>query len=193
MSLAGLMTALVEYVDDRLLNDVGVQTERRLSYHGDKLPADCCTEGGTLALLWAEGRTGDSFPATSASARVDPCAKLHMVTFDLRYLRCTPNVEVTPQGVTVNEYYDSLWNAYGLLLADVGDGVARALTALQCLAATPHRPTDPSLDTLEVAVLSNLARLGSLRLRDWSPIVPDGGCAGVRWRVDVAATPQAAS
>lgn len=193
MSLSGLMTALVEYVDDRLLNDVGVETERRLSYHGQVLPADCCTEGGTLALLWNEGRSGDTFPASSAAARTDPCAKLHMVTFDLRYLRCTPKVEVTPAGVTVNEHYDSLWNAYALHMADVADGVARALTALQCLATTPHRPADPTLDGFELAVLSHVARLGSLRLRDWSIIVPDGGCAGVHWRVDVAASPQAAS
>lgn len=194
MSASGLMTAVLEYTADRLVNDAGADApDRILSYHGTVLPADCCTEAGTLACMWADGRAGDKMPTSSATAQVDPCAKLHQVTLDVRWLRCTPKVEVSPQGVTVNASFDTLWNDYALTMVDVADTVARQFTELQCLATKPHRPDDPELDEYELAVLANLARIGSFRLLDWSPIVPSGLCAGVHWRLAVAATPQATS
>lgn len=181
MSLSALMNAVVEYVGDRLVNDVGRPVpDRMLRYHGT-LPHDCCTDDGFLAVNWTDGRASDEGTGSAASKRNDPCAQRAMVTLVVRYVICWPDPPTVEGVPVVDDAYDTEVNMKAGMLADVEDGITRALVALGCRGAGP-------VDQYEAAVWRNHAGT-SLRFVDASPILPLGKCAGVQWRLHVAPLP----
>jgi hypothetical protein len=173
MSLSGVLTALAEYVGDAIVNDCGRPVpDRVIRYHGT-LPNDCCTDNGFLAVNWQTGFASVTFPA-AATGTADPCRGLPVVEVRLRYVVCWDAPEVTQQGVTVNAEQDARWDADAAMLAEVADGVTRALLRLTC---------EISLDPLFVAVMDEVGPKHWLRFVAADPIVPLGGCAGVQWRL----------
>jgi len=178
MSLSMLMTTLAEYVGDVLVNDCGAPApDRVLRYHG-AIPADCCTENGTLAVSWNDGFGSQDFPNNGANAKAAPCSAIPLYSLSIRYRVCWPVPEANANGV---ELIDPQWDGVAAQLADVADCVSRALLSLACTTPAP-------LDSFQRAVLANVSR-GWLRFVDVAPILPLGGCAGVLWRMSAAPTP----
>lgn len=182
MSLSGLMTAMAEYVGDVLVNDCGRPVpDRMLRYHGT-IPDDCCSEAGTLAVSWADGRAASEFPSSSANLKNDPCLSLPIYTLTVRYRVCWPVPDVDEGGV---QLLDAEWDETAAMLADTADCVARELAALSCAGAARNDP-------FVAAILAQVSR-GWLRYVDVAPSVPTGGCAGVLWRLYAAPTPGSVS
>lgn len=173
MSLSGLMTALAEYVGDSIVNDCGrPPPDRVLRYHG-VLPHDCCTDNGFLAVNWFTEYASTTFPV-AATGSGDPCTGLPVAEMRLRYVVCWSEPEVTQQGVTINDEQDATWDVTAGMLAEVADGVSRALLRLTC---------DVSVDDLALAVVREVGAPSRLRFVACDPITPLGGCAGVQWRL----------
>jgi hypothetical protein len=169
MSLSGVMTALAEYVGDSIVNDCGrPPPDRVLRYHGT-LPHDCCTDNGFLAVNWQQQFLSTIFPL-QATGSADNCAGRPVAEIRLRYVVCWPAPEVGTNGVVLE---DERWDGAAATLAEVADGVARALLRLTC---------EPPLDPLGQAVVEQAGR-GWLRFIGADPILPDGTCAGVQWRL----------
>lgn len=179
MSLSGLMNAVVEYVGDRLVNDIGRPVpDRMLRYHGP-LPHDCCTDDGMLSVHWTDARTTAVGVGSTANEANNPCVQRPMVTLVVRYVICWPEPDIVEGVPRIDDAYDAAVNEKAGMLADVQDGITRALAALGC-----GEPVDQFVD----AIWRNIAGT-SLRFVDASPILPGGGCAGVLWRVHVAPLP----
>jgi hypothetical protein len=183
MSLAGLETAVVEYVGDRLVNDVGRPVPDRLvRYHGP-LPHDCCTDNGFLAIHWTDGRANAGGVGSSAADRDDPCVQRPFVTLVVRYVICWPDPP-TVQGVPApDDVYFATVDQKAAMLADVEDGITRALVGLGC-----GLHSGVGLDPYMLAVAAQSVRR-SVRFVDAAPIVPLGKCAGVQWRLHVGPLP----
>lgn len=183
MSLSTLMTALIEYVGDVIVNDCGRPIpDRLLSYQG-VIPDDCCSESGLLAASWADGRPVVKFPAQLASSEPDVCAAAPVYTISIRYRVCWPVPELNDDGIEVNPVQDAKYNEVASMLADVADCVARELISLSCVAggSTP--------DPFAQAVLDNVSPRKWLRYVDAQAERALGGCTGVTWRVYAAPSP----
>lgn len=152
-----LETALAEFVGDVLVNDCGRPVpDRVLRYHGT-LPNDCCTDNGVLAVSW-----------NTITPQGTECSAFPQAEVRLRYVVCWPVAEVDERGVTVD---DATWDQRAAMLADVADCVTRGLLGLSC--------SDD--DPLAQAVAA--ATVGRIRFLAAEPITPQGGCAGVQWRL----------
>jgi len=172
MSLSGLMTALAEYVGDALVNDVGrPPPDRILRYHG-LLPHDCCTDNGFLAVNWQQEFVSMTFPV-QATGSADNCSGRPVAEIRLRYVVCWEAPAAGPGGVVVSDEQDTRWDTTAGMLAEVADGVTRALLRVTC---------DLPTDELGRAVVEACGR-GWLRFVSADPILPDGTCAGVQWRL----------
>lgn len=188
MSLSALMGALVEYVGDALVNDCGVEApDRILLYHSGNVPADCCTDAGTLVVSWSTGFASQDFPAAISGARADPCAARPVYTITIHYRRCWPVPNVDSEGVEVSPVQDAVYNAAAALFADVSECVTRALLRLNCRSG--NVVVDAEVVDLQRAILDQVSGAGWLRFVDTSPTVPSGGCAGVLWRLHAAPRP----
>lgn len=170
MSLSGLLTAVGEYVGDTLVNECGRPAPEVLRYHGT-LPNDCCTDDGVLSVSWEREQAFLKFPASSAGA-AEPCPGLPMVRLIVRYVVCWPVPDVLAESGTVLDYPG--WDLRAATLADVADCVTRALIRLQC-----SPPDGPFADAVVAA-----AGRDRFRFVESTPILPGGGCAGVRWHAD---------
>jgi hypothetical protein len=183
------MTATVEYVADALVNDLGrPEPDRMLLYHGN-IPHDCCTDDGFLAVHWENGRANAGGTGSSASDVNDPCVQRPMVTLVVRYVVCWPDPPTRDGLPYVDAVYDASVNSTAGMLADVEDGVVRALVGLGC-ALNSIAGVD------EAAIVEEIRRNTagrSLRFVDATPILPSGECAGVQWRLHVAPSPTPAS
>lgn len=180
MSLANTMTALVEYVGDRLVNECGRPIPSRvLRYHGT-LPADCCTDEGDLSVSWADGIASDVFP-TGRNASAVPCAQRTIYTLTVRYRVCTPIPPVDSAGVEVSDPLDARYDLFAAMLADTADCIADALIQLSCPVVDPDQYEGAVTDAVQ-----------SILFRDATPILPAGGCAGLLWRVYVSPKPAGA-
>ena len=83
---------------------------------------------------------------------------------------CWPVPETTDNGVVI---LDSSWDSRASILADHADCVARALMRLSC---DPDRQ-DPFVEAI-------ISQTGSMvRYIETTPLVPQGGCAGVQWKL----------
>lgn len=185
MGVSALMTALVELVGDVLVNDVLLPApDRALRYYGLTMPKDCCTENGYLVATWADGRASTKFPASAASQQDDLCSAKLVTTISVRWVRCWPVPQATEDGLLLTPEQDAEWDRVSALLTDAAEIVARNLISLECV-----NPLDPDLDSFVKAVVDEVAPLRWLRFLDVAPIVPDGGCAGVLWRLQAAARP----
>lgn len=170
MSLSTLETAVVEYVSDVLQVECGRPApDRILRYHTD-LPDDCCSDDGTLAVSWAEEHPSSTFPNSSAAAQ-QPCPGIPVVTLRVQYVVCWPAPQADASGVQLR---DADWDETSAMLADVADNVSRALMRLSC---DPDRN-----DPLVAAVLTEVPR-NWVRFVDVTPRRPQGGCAGIIWRL----------
>lgn len=189
MSLSSLMNGVVEYVADALVNDVGRPVpDRILRYHG-ALPHDCCTDNGFLAVHWDGGRAVTGGTASSASDKNDPCVQKPMVTLVVRYVVCWPEPPLDAEGLPyIDTTYDVTVNEKAGMLADVEDGIVRALVGLGC-ALNSQTTGDPAI----VETIRRTSAGRSLRFADAAPILPSGKCAGVLWRLHVAPLPGPAS
>ena len=172
MSLAELETALVEFVGDALVNDCNRPVpDRVLRYHGT-LPNDCCTDNGTLAISWSRLFLSSRFPS-AATAPDDVCGGNMVAEVRLRYVVCWPVPEIDENGVVI---IDDEWDTRAAMLADVADCVSRQLVGLSCEPLVG----DPYVDGVLAATVAS----GKwLRLVDVEPLPPQGGCAGVQWRL----------
>lgn len=175
MSLSALLTAVVEYAADVIVNDLGrPEPDRILRYHGN-LPHDCCTDAGFLTVQWVSEYPSATFPNPSASS-ASPCEGTPAVELRVRYVVCWPEPETTASGVVVSDAYDTRVDALTAVLADVADGVFRAFLRLSC-------PGTAAFDPAAADVLAAAARV---RAVDATPITPSGMCAGVQWRLYAA-------
>lgn len=170
MSLSGVLTALIEYVGQVLVDDCGRPTPRVLRYHG-VMPHDCCTDDGFLVGSWERLYPSTSFPNQTATGAV-PCPGIPVAVLNLRYVVCWPVPPVSENGVTL---IDDAWDAQAAMLADVADCVTRGLMRALC---APPPVTDPLATALMLAVGRD-----RLRLIEATPIPAQGGCAGVQWRL----------
>lgn len=172
MSLAALETAVVEYVADVLVNGCGRPIPDQLTlYHGGALPHACCTDNGQLSVDWAQEYPSTAFPALNTN---DPCSGYLVTELWLRYVVCWPVAKTDPAGAPIfNEAFFTDCNAAAVMLANVADCVARALSVLEC---------DPTaLAGLALAARNAAGR--RTRYMGAQPIRPQGGCAGVQWRL----------
>lgn len=177
MSLSGLMTALVEFVGDVLVNDCGRPVpDRVLRYHG-VIPDDCCTDAGLLAVNWTGGFPSTRFP-TSAASDNDLCVAPGVYGIAIRYRTCWPVPDADEAGVKLA---DAEWDETSAMLADVADCVGRELTDLTCF-LKQGRTADPFID----AVADSIAPRGWLRYAGVAPTIPLGGCTGVTWTLSAA-------
>jgi hypothetical protein len=162
MSLAAVETALAEFVGDVLVNDCGRPVpDRVLRYHGT-LPHDCCTEDGFLVVSWN---------VLTPQGGTDQCAGWPQAELRVRYVVCWPTVDVSPSGVEID---DAGWDEQAAMLADVAHCVTVALMSVTC-------DDDPFATTLMATTVNR-----QLRLVATEPITPQGGCAGVQWRLTYA-------
>lgn len=173
MSLSGLLTGLVEYIGDVIVNDCGVEApERALRYHGARgMPQDCCTDKGYLVAGWDSEWGSKSFPRRNSDPR--ECAIRPAVQITVRYVVCWPIPDLGDGGIRP---LDAEWDAKAATLADLADCVTRALIRLSC------NKIDADHRELADAVLE-LVNTDQLTYVETSPIDPAGGCAGVLWRV----------
>jgi hypothetical protein len=176
VSLGMLMTGIVEYVGDVIVNDCGRPVpDRMLRYHGT-IPSDCCPANGLLAVNWGDGRASESFGSSSGTQQNDPCAARPVYQIQLRYKTCWPVPDADQSGVVL---IDPEWDETAAMLADVADCVTRALIALTCGAVS---------DAFTRAVRDQTAGRW-LRYAATTPILPLGGCAGVLWTLTAAPLP----
>lgn len=179
MSLSGLMTAVVEYAADVIVNDCGRPIPDRVQRYHDDMPHVCCSENGMLAINWTTEQIVGGFPTVPAP---QPCNGFPVSLLNLKYVVCWPPLDVSKAGAVLPEIET---DAIAAMLADVADCVLRALNRLQC---------SPDLtDPLQAAVL---LATGPSRFRPITvtPLAPRGLCAGVRWSMYAAVrTPMAVS
>lgn len=169
VSLSLLETAVAEYVGGVLVDECGrPEPDRILRYHG-RIPADCCTDNGYLAINWESVRPKDP----GGQVRGNPC--LPTATLAIRYVTCWPEPELEEIGTDAR---DDEWDAQSAMYADVADCVARALCRVGCAQRAPDELTDV------------LARCQDFAFLECVPIPPEpsglgggAGCAGVLWRV----------
>lgn len=162
MSLAALETALVEFIGDVLVNDCGRPVpDRVLRYHGT-LPHDCCSDSGFLVVSWN---------VISPQGGGDQCAGWPQAELRVRYVTCWPTVEVDGGSIQLD---DENWDENAAMLADVAHCVSLALMAITC-------SDDPLAEAVVAATVNRQVRLVATE-----PITPQGGCAGVQWRLTVA-------
>lgn len=168
MSLATLMTALVEYAADVIQNDCDRPApDRVLRYHND-LPHFCCTDNGVVSISWANLYGSQSFPANNQG---DPCGAMLVTTIALKYLWCYPVVDRRSWATDENF---ALFDERAAVLADVAECVTRGLLTLSC---------DPDLGDPYVAAVVAAAGQKRVRLIEAAPLAVLGGCTGVRWRL----------
>lgn len=173
MSLSGMLTALVEYVGQVIVDECALPAPGRvLRYHGDA-PADCPADG-QLSVSWERLYPTVQFPASSSTAR-EPCAGYPMFVANVLYLRCWKIPEADETGVALE---DTRWDADSAILADVAECVSRAIIRLSCA---------PSVDPFAKAVTDRAPR-AAIRLLECTPIMPSGDSAGVRWKAYVGLT-----
>lgn len=175
MSLPGLMSALVEYVGDVLVNECDRQVpERVLRYFGRAgLPQDCCTERGVLSVTWDRGWGSQEFPADAVQRTGNPCPGYPVYELVIRYDTCWNVPKKASSGVTL---LDDEWDEDAAELAATADCVARALLRLPCA----------EQGALGQAVLAQLADPERIKLREVATGGPLGGCARLVWRVYAA-------
>lgn len=172
MSSSALMTALLEYVGDVMVNECGLDPgpERVLRYHGARgMPQDCCSEDGYLVASWAREWGSANFPNQARGE--NGCSALPALQYELRYVVCWPVPPVSTSGV---QPIDDRWDEKAAELADVADCVSRALIRLACSTVAD--------DPLRDAVLEQV-RCNQFTFVEAVPIDPGGSCAGVLWRV----------
>ena len=170
MSLSAVLTTLIEYVEDVIVNDCGQPPlVRRLRYFGSGgLPQDGKCIDGVLSVAFDRGWAAKTFPR-DASGEADPCPGLPTYDLALRYDRCWIEPEIDEVGITL---LDSTWDTDSANLSDVADCVARALIAVQCGNASGE---------LAQALLATV-RKNTFRYRE---VVPTRGTSTARltWRI----------
>lgn len=181
MSLSGVLTALLNYAGDVLVNDCGRPAPRVLRYHGI-MPHDCCADPGFLVGSWEREYASSTFPNAGATNPA-PCPGTPVTILILRYVVCWPVPKVSQSGVTL---MDDGWDERAAVLADVADCMSRAFMRLQC--------GPPAADDEYAVALMAATGRERLRLIEATPIAALGGCAGVQWRLyaGVAQGPPAA-
>lgn len=177
MGLSALLTNLIEYVGDVIHNELGQPApDSVFRYHGaDGPPHDCCSEAGFITAGWERTYLSSIFPAPDAN-KTRPCAGPPATEIGIRFVKCWPVPDADETGVAVDYL---AWDAASAVLAEVQDGVTRALTRLSC--ASPNQ--EPFLSTLVPAGVTQ-----HFRFREARPIPPRGGCSGVLWLVAAAIT-----
>lgn len=163
--LAAALTAYAELVGDTLVNTCGLPVPKRvLRYHGGPVPDDVGCEGDGILSVWWE------YPMTPQEQRPNvPCPGLLDVTLAARWMTCWKVPTVTAQGITL---FDATWDTRAAVLADAAECVARVLMRMDCTDVDPNE-----------YVAAVKAGLRSPRLVDVSPVAPQGGIAGVLWRI----------
>lgn len=172
MSLSALLTAVVEYVGDSIVNDCGRPIPTKvMRYHGT-MPDACCTDDGVLSISWSSGFPSATFPSRST----DPCNGPPVYTIEVRYVTCWAGIDPTATGSVILP--DDQWDADAAILADVADCVARALTRLSC--------GSPDLGDPFVAAIYEQAARGKVQWSETTIVRPGGLCAGITWKLYAA-------
>lgn len=173
MSLSALLTAVVEYVGDELVNTCDRPAPGRvLRYFGTAgLPQDLgCDSDGVLSISFDRGYPSEAFPADSSS-RPPSCTAFPVYVVAIRYDVCWTEPEIDPDGITL---IDDTWDADAAMLSDVADCIARALIHLTCGTATSEKAQ---------AVVD--AARGCDKGLAYKEVVPSvgGGAARIVWRM----------
>ncbi len=178
MAVAGFLTAVAEFVGDRLVNACGQPAPGRVvRYFGHAIPDDYgCDDAGLLSVWW-------SGPLTQSGAT--PCSGPPHVEVVARWTKCWKLPE--PNGTGQTLYYAE-WDADAAVLVDVAECVAREFIALFCAKRPPTVEDDP----FGYAVVSYQMGSNSGKFTSANPVGPLGGIAGVEWRIamDVREPPE---
>lgn len=171
MSLSGMLTALVEYTADVIVNDCGRPVPTKvMRYHGT-MPDACCTDDGVLSISWSNGYPSKDFP----SRATDPCTGPPVYSIEVRYVTCWAGIDPSPEGVILP---DDRWDTDAAILADLADCVNRGYLRLSC--------GNPDMDDPFIAAVFAQTLRNHVRWYDTTIVRPSGLCAGITWKLYAA-------
>lgn len=169
--LSEAMTALAEFVADRIINRCGMplpQGFRILRYHGGPPPEDLDCGGGYLAVWWE----GPAFAPTDQAGPRAQCPGPLTVVLGVKYVQCWQPADVDEDGITL---HDTTWDADAAVLADLAQCITNHLLVFSC---------DDMDGLFSDEAYQEVARtLLRLRFLGVTPAAPQGAAASITWRV----------
>lgn len=173
--LSELLTGYANLIGDVIVNRLGLTVlsvgqevplpaPRVLRYHGHAPPDDLECGDGILSVWWESIAPKDTR---------DPCTGPPVIGLAARYGVCWTLADADEGGITL---YDDAWDRDAALLAEIAEGVGRALFRLTC-GGSGNQPTgDAQYDALVPLLLQP-------RYISTAPTGATSNSAGVIWRI----------